>query len=75
MTIVKRLEPILDINGDVAEWKKKGYYFFVHDDELRNSYDTFKVIERLTKVGFKEEQLTTEVVTNNYIIEQKKGVK
>lgn len=68
LTIVRRFEPILDAEGNVAEWKKKGMYFFVHNKELRDSYDTFKVIKRLSKVGFKEEQPTTEVVNNIYSI-------
>ncbi|MCI8617515.1 MAG: hypothetical protein HFJ60_04645 [Clostridia bacterium] len=29
-------------------------YFFVHDKELRNCYDTYKVIERFRSVGFQE---------------------
>lgn len=31
-------------------------YFFVHDKELRNCYDTYKVIERFRNVGFQERQ-------------------
>lgn len=72
ITIVKRVEPILDAQGDVLEWKNKGMYFFVHDKKLRESYDTYKVIERLQKVGFKEEQAETNIVNKTYIVEQKK---
>ncbi len=72
ITIVKRVEPILDSQGDVLEWKNKGMYFFVHDKKLRESYDTYKVIERLQKVGFKEEQAETNIVNKTYIVEQKK---
>lgn len=72
ITIVKRVEPILDAQGDVLEWKNKGMYFFVHDKKLRESYDTYKVIERLQKVGFKEEQVETNIVNKTYIVEQKK---
>ena len=72
ITIVKRVEPILDAQGDVLEWKNKGMYFFVHDKKLRESYDTYKVIERLQKVGFKEEQAETSIVNKTYIVEQKK---
>lgn len=66
LTVVRRFEPILDAEGNVAEWKKRGIYFFVHDKKLRESYDTFKVIERLSKVGFQENQ-TQEVVNNTYV--------
>lgn len=72
LTIVRRFEPILDAEGNVAEWKNRGIYFFVHNKELRESYDTFKVIERLNKVGFKEEQPQIESVTKNYIVTPKK---
>lgn len=54
LTIVRRLEPILDSEGNVIEWKKRGIYCFVHDKELRDSYNTWKVIENLRKSGFKE---------------------
>lgn len=50
-------------------------YFFVHNDELRNAYDTYKVIENLRKSGFKEEP--KDVVNNKTVvfIEGKKGKK
>lgn len=54
LTIVKRLETILDSEGNVVEWKKRGMYCFVHDKELRDSYNTWKVIENLRNSGFKE---------------------
>lgn len=54
LTVVRRLEPILDSEGNVMEWKKRGIYCFVHDRELRESYNTWKVIENLRKSGFKE---------------------
>lgn len=54
LTVVKRLEPILDSEGNVVEWKKRGIYCFVHNEELRKSYNTWKVIENLRNSGFKE---------------------
>lgn len=54
LTVVRRLEPMLDSEGNVVEWKKRGIYCFVHDKELRDSYNTWKVIENLRKSGFKE---------------------
>lgn len=57
-TLVHRVRPILDISGDVKEWKNIGWYCYVHDKKLRESYDTYKVIESLSKSGFKE---TTEL--------------
>lgn len=57
LTIVRRFEPILDSKGIVVEWKNKGMYFFVHNKKLRDSYDTYKVIENLSKSGFKEQPI------------------
>ncbi len=57
LTIVKRSEPELDFEGNVQNLKSKGYYFFVHDKELRESYDTYKVIENLSSHGFLEKDL------------------
>lgn len=72
LTIVRRFEPILDSEGNVQEFKKRGMYFFVHDKELRDSYDTYHVIESLRKSGFKEQNPTTEIVNKTYIVENKK---
>lgn len=72
ITIVRRFEPILDAQGDVLKWKNRGMYFFVHDKKLRESYDTYKVIERLQNVGFKEEQTETNIINKTYIVNSKK---
>lgn len=53
-TIVHRREPILDSEGNVVEYKNRGWYFFIHNNEIRNSYDTYKCIESLTHSGFTE---------------------
>lgn len=54
ITFVKRKIPILDADGQVIEWKKRGIYFYVHDKDLRESYDTYSVIENLSASGFVE---------------------
>lgn len=63
ITFVHRKEPILDSEGNVKEWKNRGIYFYVHDEELRTSYDTWKVVESLSKSGFKENNISE---FNNY---------
>lgn len=65
LTVVKKLEPILDSEGNVVEWKKRGIYCFVHNEELRKSYNTWKVIENLRNSGFKEEK-SSDNSTNIY---------
>lgn len=66
LTVVKRVEPILDSEGNVQEWKNRGMYFYVHNKKLRESYDTYKVIENLKRSGFKEQ--TQEILNNTTII-------
>lgn len=56
LTFVFRKIPILDVDGNVEKWKNKGFYFFVHNEKLRNSYDTYKCIENMAKSGFYEKQ-------------------
>ncbi len=70
LTIVRVKKPVLDSTGDVIEKKSRGWYFFVHTDELRNAYDTYKVIERLGKSGFKNKQYLPD--NNIYVVNQSK---
>lgn len=53
-TIVRKFYPVLDSEGNVTEWKRRGMYFFVHNKKLRESYDTYHVIHSLSKSGFQE---------------------
>lgn len=53
-TVVVVYKPIFDSEGNVKERKYRGIYSFVHTDELRNVYDTYKCIHMLAKDGFKE---------------------
>lgn len=73
ITIVKRIEPYLDSEGNVQEWKNRGMYFFVHNKKLRQAYDTYKVIENLGKSGFKEP--VPEFNNSTYIIHSDKPKK
>lgn len=61
MTIVHRQEPELDSQGEVVKWKHRGFYWFVHTPEIRDSYDTYHVIESLAKSGFTERLPDTSV--------------
>lgn len=51
-TVVKRWEPILDGEGNLIKKRKKGFYCYVHSNELYNSYDTYKIIKNLSEAGF-----------------------
>lgn len=52
LTIVIRREPVVDNDGEVKELKYRGMYFFVHSSRLRDSYDTYAVVDILSKSGF-----------------------
>ncbi len=54
LTIVIRREPVIDNDGDVKDLKYRGMYFFVHSERLRNSYDTWSVVDALSSSGFQE---------------------
>lgn len=56
ITFVHRVEPELDSEGQVEKWKHRGFYWFVHSQDLRESYDTWRVIEMLKDSGFQERQ-------------------
>lgn len=53
-TIVLRKKPIIDSDGDIKEFKNRGVYCFVHTPKIRESYDTYKIIESLSNSGFQE---------------------
>lgn len=69
-TVVHAVRPVLDSNGDVKEWKHVRFYSFVHTKEIREAYDTYKVIESLAKSGFKE-RVPSGGDTNIYIVDSK----
>lgn len=54
LTIVRQYKPTIDIDGQLKKMKLLHTYFFVHTDELRNCYDTYSKIKRISHKGFKE---------------------
>ena len=64
-TVVVKRKPVFDSEGNVVEMKFRGIYSFVHTDELRSSYDTYKVIHTLAKEGFKDP--LPQNITNVYV--------
>lgn len=70
-TFVIRREPFLDSEGNVEKMKFRGMYYFVHDDELRNSYDTYKVIDSLAESGFQPETADSVIKINQTIVQSK----
>lgn len=54
ITIVHVCTPDFDESGECTKLKHKRFYFFVHDDDLRNCYDTYEVIQEMQRSGFKD---------------------
>lgn len=71
-TFVIVRKPEFDDEGNVTKMKYRGMYGFVHTDELRDSFDTYKVIHTLSKEGFKEKQPITETKIYNLTTDGKK---
>lgn len=55
LTVVIRRKYICDSQGEVEKKKFIGMYCWVHTDETREAYDTWRMIEQYTEVGFKDE--------------------
>lgn len=56
LTIVRKYKPKLSSSdGNMDGLKLRGCYFFVHSAELRDSFDTYKKIEKMSLEGFKPE--------------------
>ena len=69
LTIVKKYEPIMDDKGTVIQQKPRGMFFFVHNKEIRESFDTYKKIEKLAADGFvnRNEQIQNIYKDDEYI--------
>ena len=65
-TVVIRRKPEFDSEGNVVRMKYRGMYAFVHTDELRSAYDTYKVIHTLAREGFKDQPVAP--VTNVCVV-------
>ena len=57
--IVIRTVPVVDSSGEIIKYQFKGFYTFVQNNKLRESYDTYKTVSNLSKSGFKEK---TEII-------------
>lgn len=65
LTVVRVYKPVLDDTGTMINKKFVRMYFFVHDKELRDCYDTFEKVERLSNKGFQPATERGAVNANN----------
>lgn len=54
LTFVRVYKLTLTDDGTVDKMHLRKMYFFVHDDELRNCYDTYEKVQRISLVGFQD---------------------
>ncbi len=53
ITFVRKYEPVISaVDGQADKKKFKGLFFFVHTKRIRESFDTYKKVEKLAKTGF-----------------------
>lgn len=53
VTIVRVYKPLINEDGAVDKKRLRKMYFFIHDEELRNSYDTYEKVKRQMRTGYK----------------------
>lgn len=53
LTIVRVYKPNVDDSGSIDNLKFRKIYFFVHNSEIRNAFDTYKKIQQMSLKGFK----------------------
>ena len=76
ITFVRKYDITTDTSGQTDTKKLRGCFFFVHNEKLRNSYDTYRKIIDLSNEGFKAENEQIRNVDNNINIQNiKKGFK
>lgn len=77
LTFVRVYKPKFDDDGRVTKMSLRKFYWFTHTDELRNSYDTYHKVERLSVVGFqpRSEQLSSDNGNKTEISFKKPGKK
>ena len=65
ITFVRVYKPDVGEDGTVNSKRCIKTYFFVHSDEIRNAYDTYAKIKRLSLKGWKSrsEQLTADIAS------------
>lgn len=72
LTIVRVYKIKCDTNGEISDKRRVKTYFFVQTDEIRDAYNTFEKVKRLSMKGWKPrtEQITADSGTTVPIIVQ-----
>lgn len=73
ITFVRKYDITTDVSGQTDTKKYRGCFFFVHDEKLRNSYDTYRKIIDLSNDGFKTENEQIRNISNTINIQNSKN--
>lgn len=73
LTIVKVCKPSVDAEGYLKKTRGARFYFFVHDDELRNSFDTYHKIKKQAEAGFNSDNRDQDIKITNVLEERKRS--
>ena len=68
LTIVKVCKPSVDADGQLTKLRGARFYFFVHDKEIRESFDTYHKIKKQAESGFNTDNRTSDDTTMNITI-------
>ena len=75
LTLVLKFKPQIKADSGTPDKKKfRGVFFFVHNQKLRECFDTYHKIEAMVKSGFKPTEQHISNSQNVYIREEKKGL-
>lgn len=55
ITFVRKYDVTTDVDGQATSKKYRGCFFFVQNEKIRNSFDTYRKVENLSQEGFKSE--------------------
>ena len=68
-TLVVKFEPVIKADSATTTEKKfRGCFCFVHTQELRDSYDTYKKIQRIAEEGFVPNPLTSSDNSSSVVV-------
>lgn len=68
ITFVRKYDVTTDVDGQASSKKYRGCFFFVQNEKLRNSFDTYRKVENLSQEGFKSENEQIRNIDNNICV-------
>lgn len=55
ITFVRKYDITTNVDGQADTRKYRGCFFFIQNERIRNSFDTYRKVENLSQEGFKSE--------------------